>query len=177
MRNRQSPPDVFVARVTNPGLLAALFGLAGLDTANRMAYSAGRRFGPIGRFRPSHYKPVAGLRFWSRPMLGLAVILSVFTIRVVADPEGLTVGFGPWGWPAKRIPVSRIRSARVEELRAFPLPGYGYRGLPGRGRLIVRSGPGLILDLEDGGSFGVTLGAGSDQAAGVINAALARRAG
>lgn len=166
-------PEVFVARVRNPGLLFALAALAAADTANRAFYRSGRHFGPVGRLRPKNPEQPTWRWLWSQPAAGLAVILMVTTVRVMAGADGLQVGFGPWGWPARHVPLERIRSARVEPIRALPMLGYGYRGWPRHGRIVVRSGPGLVLELDDGSTFGVTIGPGAEQALTAINSALA----
>ena len=66
---------------------------------------------------------------------------------------------------------------RVQEGKALPLFGYGYRALPGHTRVVVRSGPVLVLEMTDGASFGVTIGPGARQAAEALNAAIAGRSG
>ncbi|HZU73547.1 MAG TPA: hypothetical protein VE990_12325 [Acidimicrobiales bacterium] len=167
------PAKVFVARVSNPAVFATLTGLIFLDTANRAAYIRGRRFGPIGAYRPKHPEWPLGRRVWTSVVIGVVGLMASFSIRVVAGPDGLSVGFGPWGWPVRHIPIARIRSVRVQEGKALPLFGYGYRALPGHTRVVVRSGPVLVVEMTDGASFGVTIGPGAGQAAEAINAAIA----
>lgn len=90
------------------------------------------------------------------------------TVRVIADATGLTVGLGPWGRPSRRIPASRIRSARVEKTSALAYGGWGLRWRPGRTRIIIRRGPSLVVDLTDGTSFGITT-KDADQAVRLLN--------
>jgi hypothetical protein len=110
----------------------------------------------------------------SRPA-ALAVLLlagtGLSTVRVVASSRGLTVGLGPWGWPAYHIPVTRITGARVEQTRALAFGGWGWRWRPGATRLIMRRGPSLVVDLAGKGSFGVTT-PDAARAARLLNAAL-----
>jgi hypothetical protein len=91
-------------------------------------------------------------------LLGAAAVAAgSSTVRVVANDDGLEVGFGPWGIPARRISSDEITAVRVEPSEVLRFGGYGYR-IKGRDtRVIVRSGPTLVVDLRHGGSFGVTV--------------------
>lgn len=128
-------PRIAVSRVSNTGL-AAVVGAAGLFDVFR------RRHGLM--------------RVVS--LVGAAFITSaVSTVRVVANADGLHVGFGPWGWPARHVGRGRIASVRVEDANVLHFGGWGYRIRGRDSRVIVRSGPTLVVDLVGGGSFGVTI--------------------
>lgn len=104
------------------------------------------------------YEAVRGneRRIWNPLIIGAAA-LAAGTIRVVANDDGLQVGFGPWGWPGRRIGLDRIDDVRVEDLSPMRYGGWGYR-IRGRDtRVIVRSGPAVVVNLKSGGSFGVTV--------------------
>lgn len=109
---------------------------------------------------------------WPRRLanLGLAAVASsVFgTIRVVAGRRGLEVGFGPWGWPARRIPLDNIRSARAERFNPIFYGGWGYRIRPDGTRIILRGRHAIAVELPSGRSFGVTV-PDPDRAAAVLN--------
>lgn len=125
---------VAIARVSNPGLaivilIAAVWQTLRSDKSGRLASLVG-----VG-----------------------TLAIGVSTVRVLADENGLEVGFGPWGWPKRRIERSRILGARVGPRETLKFGGYGYR-IRGRDtRVIVRSAPVLIVDLDGGGTFGVTV--------------------
>lgn len=125
---------VAVARVSNPGLAAVIL----LPAVWQVLRS--RRSGRLAS------------------LAGVALLATgVSTVRVLADENGLEVGFGPWGWPRRWIERGRIESVRVGTGEMVRFGGYGYR-IRGRDtRVIVRSAPMLIVDLVGGGTFGVTV--------------------
>lgn len=128
-------PRIAVSRVSNIGL-AAVVGAAGLFDAFR------RREGLM------RVVSLAGAAFAAS---------AASTVRVVADANGLHVGFGPWGWPTRHIRRDRIAGVRVEDANVWHFGGWGYRIRGKDSRVIVRSGPTLVVDLVGAGSFGVTI--------------------
>lgn len=129
-------PRVFVTRVTSPELIA-LLGTAGVADAV-LKRRRGRRL--------------------AQSLVGMSVLaLYLATIRVVAGPRGLSVGFGPWGWPARNIGIERLRAVGVEEINPMKYGGWGYRVRPDATRIIVSRGPALVVELDNGQSFGVTM--------------------
>lgn len=93
--------------------------------------------------------------------LGLPEALAVTwvsTVRVTASARGLRIAFGPFGVPSRRMPLERIERAEATEIEPLRWGGWGYRWAgPGRSSVIVRRGPGLVLDLRGGGRFAVTV--------------------
>lgn len=88
----------------------------------------------------------------------LAVALATFAqVRVSVDERGLRLVSGLLRLPIKRIPLDRIAAASSEQIDPMQWGGWGYRGLHGRSALVLRTGPGLVLDLRDGRRFAVTL--------------------
>lgn len=90
---------------------------------------------------------------------GLPVAL-LTRIEVFADHRGLTVAYGPLGWPHTRVPVDRIRSASAIALVPSEWGGWGYRGsvkLFRRAAVVLRAGDGLRVDLTDGRKFAVSI--------------------
>jgi hypothetical protein len=97
---------------------------------------------------------VVGVDFWAAVPLLLAAgaVLLLLRTRFTVGARGVTVGFGPWGWPRVRVPMREIVSAAPTTVRAVEWGGWGYRNsLDGRGRgLIMRSGPGVRFELSSG---------------------------
>ncbi len=83
-------------------------------------------------------------------LLAALLVLAVLCARLTVDARGLTMGFGPWGWPWLRVPLHEIASACPTTVRVAEWGGWGYRmNLDGRGRgLVMRSGPGVRLELS-----------------------------
>lgn len=109
--------------------------------------------GAVALYEASH----APKRVNGKVLVALAAAVALSTVRVVAGRDGLTVGFGPWGWPRRRIGPERMENVRVEDLAPLRYGGWGYR-IRGRDtRVVVRSGPAVVVDLKSGGSFGVTV--------------------
>lgn len=121
---------------------------------------------------------------------GICATLALGTVRVVVNADGLTVGFGPWGWPQLRFPLSRIISASVEhglsatdaDLRenlvraAVRLAvGIGYRFTPTGTRVVLGFDDILVIRLDSGRTFGVTA-PHAGRAADLINAAVEQHA-
>ncbi|MGN9811341.1 hypothetical protein ACTMSW_18505 [Micromonospora sp. BQ11] len=78
------------------------------------------------------------------------LVLAVLCTRLTVDFRGVTVGFGPWGWPRVRVPLDEITSAWSTTVRVAEWGGWGYRmnlDRAGRG-LILRNGPGVRLELS-----------------------------
>lgn len=96
-------------------------------------------------------------------------LLQRASVRI--DRTGLAVTFGPG--VRVRVPLADIRQATPEQLRPMEWGGWGYRVLPSRRAVILRSGPGLVLDLTNGTRFAVTLD-NPDEAAAVLNGLLYR---
>ncbi|WP_433795800.1 hypothetical protein [Actinoplanes sp. CA-252034] len=102
-----------------------------------------------------------GVDVWAAaPLLIVAVaVLLLVRTRFTVDARGLTVGFGPWGRPRVRVPMREIVSAAPTTVHIAAWGGWGYRySLDGRGRgLILRSGPGVRVELSSGRYFVATV--------------------
>ncbi|GAA1888888.1 hypothetical protein [Streptantibioticus ferralitis] len=93
---------------------------------------------------------------------GLLVLFGTiaFThVRVRVDRECLEVRCGHIGLPRRRIPLDQVDSAHlVPWISPRHWGGWGYRWRPEMGTaVVVRRGPGLVLDLGDGRRFTVTV--------------------
>jgi hypothetical protein len=93
------------------------------------------------------------------PVLAVPVLAGlVFAeVRVTVDRRGVRLVAGLVGLPLKRIPLADIVSVTAAEIDPMAWGGWGYRVTPGKSALILRAGPGLVLDLADGRRFAVTL--------------------
>jgi len=99
------------------------------------------------------------------------LMLQRATVRI--DAEGLRVGFGPG--VRVLVPLADIKHAAPAQIRPMEWGGWGYRVIPGRRGVILRGGPGLVLNLVDGTRFAVTVDDPRDAAA-VLNGLVARGA-
>jgi uncharacterized membrane protein len=104
----------------------------------------------------------------------LLIVLGVLLSRVVArvGPGGLTVLLGGF-LPVKRIPVERIASAVADYIEPAKWGGWGYRLVPDASAVVIRAGDGIIVTLNSGRRFAVTV----DDAvtgAGLLNGLVGR---
>lgn len=98
-------------------------------------------------------------------------VLAISRVTLRVDDTGLRLGFGPG--IRVRVPLDQIRQATAEDIRPLAWGGWGYRIKPGRRALVLRAGPGLVLDLRNGNRFAVTVDNPEDPAA-LINGLLTR---
>ena len=108
-------------------------------------------------------------------VLAGAALATLASIRVCADPSGLTVAYGPFGWPRTAIPLDRIDRAAVIDVRPMQHGGWGYRGslrVFRTAAVVLRAGPGIEIELIDGRRFVVTVD-DAEAGAGTINDLLA----
>lgn len=90
-------------------------------------------------------------------LLGLLVVAAFVRVRVTVDWRGLRIRPVLLPVPVKHIPLDRVRAVEATQLRPSEWGGWGYRVLPGRSALILRSGPGLVVTTVDDRRFAVTL--------------------
>ncbi|MFH8385654.1 DUF1648 domain-containing protein [Kitasatospora sp. NPDC018058] len=108
--------------------------------------------------------------------LGSVAALLCSSVRVRVTGEGLHVGFGPFGWPARRLPPAELVSARVEQLTARQAGGWGYR-VNGRGTTVfLRRGECLVVRTRRGTDFAISVD-DAERGAALLNALIARTAG
>ncbi len=108
-----------------------------------------------------------------------AIAITTFSrIRVTADRSGLHVRYGFLGWPRTSVPLRRIATAQAIDVRPADWGGWGYRcslTLMKRAAMVLRAGPGIRLDLNDGKVFVVTID-DPDIPARLLNAEASRLA-
>lgn len=105
--------------------------------------------------------------------------LAFVKVRVQADANGLRVGFGWFRWPGITIPLATIATVSAIDVRPTEWGGWGYRGslkFMKRAAVVLRSGPGLRLDLTNGKTFVVTVDDPATAAA-LLRAEMQRQAG
>ena len=112
--------------------------------------------GPVVLWRQLHKADRPLAKAVKIAVMGTAASL-LTTVRVVASDDGLTLGFGPFGWPRRVVPMSRIRMARVEAHSALEYVGVAYRWTPTGPRIVLGVGQALVVELENGRTFGVTV--------------------
>ncbi|MFZ2503384.1 MAG: hypothetical protein WAW88_12000 [Nocardioides sp.] len=131
----------------------------------------GALIGAVAWFSASAAWLVAGVL-----AVGLGVATHRYTVSV--GVPGVVVRWGLLGWPKVAISLDRIASAHAVEIKPMEWGGWGYRGslkLFGKAAVVTRRGPGLRLDLHDGGLFLVTM-SDPEEAAGLLNDLVARTA-
>lgn len=86
-----------------------------------------------------------------------AVTVPLDSVRVRVDPSGLSVRFGPLGWPRRRLGIATVAAVALATIEPVEWGGWGYRVLPGRQAVVLRRGPGIVVRRHDGRHFAVTV--------------------
>ncbi|MEV0592590.1 DUF1648 domain-containing protein [Nonomuraea cavernae] len=149
---------VWVSRLTNPWLLAvtavAAAGLVVVAVLDVAGASVGAALPPLVI------------------VLLVGLLTTSLTCRVTAD--GLRIGFGPLGWPARRIQLSKIDKAWSDTRYPSQVGGWGIRGLPGAATIMLRGGECLIIRYHSGGELAVSVDDAARGAA-LLNALVAEK--
>ncbi|GGO73226.1 DUF1648 domain-containing protein [Nonomuraea cavernae] len=147
---------VWVSRLTNPWLLAVTTVAAAGLVVVAVLDVAGASVGPV--------LPPLGV------VLLVGLLTTSLTCRVTAD--GLRIGFGPFGRPARRIQLSKIDKAWSDTRYPSQVGGWGIRGLPGAATIMLRGGECLIIRYRSGGELAVSVDDAARGAA-LLNALVA----
>ncbi|MFD9685577.1 DUF1648 domain-containing protein [Kitasatospora sp. NPDC059088] len=107
--------------------------------------------------------------------LGALALLLCSSVRVRVGDDGLHVGFGPFGLPARHIAPEEIASARVGRLNARQAGGWGFRVFRGGTSVFLRSGECLVVRTRRGTDFVISVD-DAERGAALLNA-LVERAG
>lgn len=116
--------------------------------------------------------------WWYLALVGSLVgVLIVTTIgfRVRIDAAGLEAR-SMLGWPVVRVraaDIDRVAASEINPLGEFG--GWGFRWMPGRFGIVLRTGPGIVVTRRSGSIFGITVDDAETGAA--VLAAAARSAG
>lgn len=89
-------------------------------------------------------------------VLAALLCASFIRLRVSVDWRGLRV-VSLFGIPLKRVPLDRIDVVEATDIRPGDWGGWGYRIMPGRSAVVLRSGPGLVVTSTSGKQFAITL--------------------
>ncbi|TMR07975.1 DUF1648 domain-containing protein [Nonomuraea turkmeniaca] len=107
-------------------------------------------------------------------VLVLAVGVLISSVSVRAGDDRVVIQFGPLGWPARRIPLSKIESAWAEVRHPSRVGGWGIRGLPGGVTIMLRGGECLVLGYRSGGQLAISIDDAA-RGASLINALINER--
>ncbi|GAA4893973.1 hypothetical protein LX16_1747 [Stackebrandtia albiflava] len=111
---------------------------------------------------------------WPVPATLLLVALAgvpLTSVTVSAGQRGVTLRFGPFGWPVWRIRLADIEEAAEVERHALEVGGWGFRSTPRATAVMLRSGTCLRLTRRGRKDVYVSV-PDADTAAGVINGLL-----
>ncbi|MFF2045078.1 DUF1648 domain-containing protein [Kitasatospora sp. NPDC058170] len=150
----------WLSRTANPwvALIAALTGLTAV--AGLLAAVGGLTDLPWGLVLPTAFASVA--------------MLVCSSVQALVTPDGLSVAFGPLGWPVRRWSAEDIASARAEHRTAAQAGGWGYR-MNGLGTTVMlRSGECLVIRTRKGTEFAVSVG-DAERGAALLNSLVARQ--
>ncbi|MFC4007760.1 hypothetical protein ACFOY2_11020 [Nonomuraea purpurea] len=162
MRLRPGQRTVWVSHVVSVlAVVAALAGLAALAVTGAL-FLVGTVSGPLVTLLPG---------FVIITVVGLAGM----SLTVTVSGDSLVIGFGPLGWPARRIPLSRIELAWAEERSPAQVGGWGLRGLPGSATIMLRGGECLVVRYHSGGQLAISID-DAERGASLINALITERA-
>lgn len=87
----------------------------------------------------------------------LGFMLAFVRLHVSVDWRGLRVVSSILRVPLKSAELVDIESVHTDILDPVQWGGWGYRIMPGRSAIILRRGPGLVLNLTNGKQFAVSL--------------------
>ncbi|MFC4119353.1 DUF1648 domain-containing protein [Nonomuraea zeae] len=162
LRMRAGTRAVWVSRVSNPWL-AAVTALAGGALLVTIAL---RLVGLVP----------GGMSAGLLPVLVVVLVAGLLStsVTVTAGQDGVAIGFGPFGWPVRRIRLSGIDSAMTETRHPSQVGGWGFRGVPGSATIMLRGGECLIIRYRSGGQLAISIDDAA-RGASLINALIAER--
>jgi len=143
----------------------------------------GRQAAPLGRIGGALLVAAGAVTTAARTApetlaIGASLVLaglvawSLTSITVAAGRGGLTVRFGPLGWPLLRVPLDTMATIGVELVEPMAYGGWGYRVMPRVRAVIIRRGEALRIARIDRPDLIVTVDDAAT-AAGVLAAHLA----
>ncbi|MEU9075173.1 DUF1648 domain-containing protein [Kitasatospora sp. NPDC004745] len=101
------------------------------------------------------------------------IVLACSSVRARVTARGLHLGFGPFGWPARRWSPADLESARAEQRGPAQAGGWGYR-INGLGTTVMlRRGTCLVVRNRRGAEFAVSLD-DAERGAALLNSLIAR---
>lgn len=100
--------------------------------------------------------------WWVAAILLVATIVTAAfaSVTVRVDNSGLSIS--SWGIRWKKIAITRVKSASVDTIRPMEWGGYGYRITPRGTAVTLRAGEAVVLTLDTGRVFAVTVDQSED---------------
>ena len=93
----------------------------------------------------------------AHPAVGVVVnVLTASSVRATAGPNGLTIRWGPVGWPRCSYPLDQVIDAEVIDLPWWRV-SWGFWWTPKRTSCTVGSGPTVKLSLRNGRIVTITV--------------------
>lgn len=115
-------------------------------------------------------------------LLGVAAVVGFFgyllsSLEVRVEPQRVVAAYGPFGWPRRSVDLADVREVSAAQIEPLQWGGWGYRWIPWAhaSAAVIRRGPGIVLGLEDGRRFAVTVDDAHAGAVAVGHALEARR--
>ncbi|MFJ4593280.1 MULTISPECIES: DUF1648 domain-containing protein [unclassified Kitasatospora] len=103
------------------------------------------------------------------------IVLCSASVKARVTAQGLSVGFGPFGWPSRRWSPADLDSARAELRTPAQAGGWGYR-VNGLGTTVMlRRGVCLVVRTRRGREFAVSVD-DAERGAALLNSLIARSA-
>ncbi|KKI16972.1 MULTISPECIES: DUF1648 domain-containing protein [unclassified Leucobacter] len=118
--------------------------------------------------------------WWVLALVGAlvsALIIITIGFRVRIDAAGLEAR-SVLGWPVVRVraaDIDRVAASEINPLAEFG--GWGFRWMPGRFGVVLRTGPGIVVTRRSGSIFGITVDDAETGAAVLAAAARSARTG
>ncbi|MFJ2187087.1 DUF1648 domain-containing protein [Kitasatospora sp. NPDC087861] len=103
------------------------------------------------------------------------LVLACSSVQARVTDRGLSVGFGPFGWPSRRWSPADLESARAETRTPAQAGGWGYR-INGLGTTVMlRRGVCLVVRTRRGGEFAVSVD-DAERGAALLDSLISRAA-
>jgi len=121
---------------------------------------------------------LASGNWWLAAIGALAALAAATVSEIVAtvDQRGLTIAYGPLGWPRQHVPLEDIAEAEQIDIDPWRVGGWGVRKVPrrpGATAVVIRAGEGIQVRRRDGRDLLVTV-PDAGTAAGLLNDLSAR---
>ncbi|MEV4798712.1 hypothetical protein AB0K18_01760 [Nonomuraea sp. NPDC049421] len=162
LRLRSGQRAVWVSRVVNRGLTAAVVAVFAVTVVMTLLGLRGQGGSLMAAVLPG-------------AVILLVVGLATMAVSVRVGDGLIRIGFGPFGWPARRIRLSSVESAWAERRSPADAGGWGFRGVPGAATIMLRGGECLVLRYRSGGQLAISID-DAERGAALINALVAERA-
>ncbi|MCG5220116.1 hypothetical protein [Streptosporangium sp. KLBMP 9127] len=144
LRLRPGQRSVWISRLVNHWLVAVAVASSIVVLAS--AVMSMRMGAPAG---------IVGVLILATAIALFASLFTSITARITDN--GLAIAFGPFGWPVRRIKLSKIERAWSETRRPSQVGGWGLRGVPGSATIMLRGGECLVIRYRSGGQLVISI--------------------